>query len=882
MEKVTPMMGQYLELKKEYKDCLLFFRLGDFYELFFEDALVASRELEITLTGRDCGQAERAPMCGVPHHSVDGYIARLVEKGFKVAICEQMENPKGLKTIVKREVVRVITPGTVIDSQMLDEGKNSYIMCIYQDTKGYGFALADITTGEFLTSSIRARDKVKDDDKAYDEKKLLDEIAKFMPREIITNNGFTSKEKVESVFNLKTSTYYEWSFNSSNANIKLCNHLKVINLFGYGLEGNLHAVSASGALLEYLTETQKNSLAHISTVKNYQIETGMVLDISSRKNLELTESMRDKNKKGSLLWVLDKTKTSMGARLLRKWIEQPITNPTEINKRLESVEELKDDLISREELRDILNTIHDIERLMGKVIYKNANARDLCCLKNSFEHLPTLKGLLLSRNSEVFREMNNAFDELSDLHKKISLTIIDEPPVSIKDGGLIRDYFNADLDRYREAKTKGTTWLLAVETREKESTGIKNLKVRYNKVFGYYIEVTNSYLNLVPDSYIRRQTLSNCERYTTTELKEIEEAILGADEHINELEYDIFVKLRDEIASQIERVQLMAYMIAGIDALQSLATVADSNNYVKPQINTSGIIEIKNGRHPVVEKLISQAFVPNDIYLDMKDSRLSIITGPNMAGKSTYMRQTALIVLMAQLGSFIPADSGNIGVVDRIFTRVGASDDLATGQSTFMVEMSEVANILHNASPNSLLILDEIGRGTSTFDGLSIAWSVLEYISKSIGAKTLFATHYHELTELEGKVSGVKNYCITVQEDGEEIVFLRKIALGGADNSYGIHVAKLAGIPEKVLKRSNEILAALNSADITKRTKVSKDATHTQTEPDIYYPPKKCSANKRILINELYELDVNALTFNELAKKINSLKSLAKDIAGEE
>lgn len=864
MAKLTPMFEQYLEIKKSYRHCLLFFRLGDFYEMFFDDAIIATKELNITLTGREWGQEERAPMCGVPYHSAEGYIAKLVAKGYKVAICEQVEDPKQTKNIVKREVVRVVTQGTIIDTNMLDESKNNYIMCIFEDSKGFGVTIADVTTGEFLTTQIPFTDS----------KRIVDEVAKFSPAEIITNEGFSHDQILESVFGHKINKYTDWVFEYNTAFKRICDHFKVLNLNGYGLGEDEHSIKSSGALLEYLYETQKNSLTHISSIKKYVKDNFMNLDISSRKNLELTETIRDKSKKGSLLWVLDRTKTSMGARLLRKWIEQPLLDKAEIDKRLDSVEELKNNILLNEEFREILNTIYDIERIMSRIIYATANCRDLISLKNSIHHFPAMKLMLSNCKSSLLSNFYEELDTLRNIYSLINKAIIEEPPFSLREGGFIKDGYNEDLDKYRLAKNKGTTWLLDLESKEREETSIKNLKIRYNKIFGYYIEVTKSSLNLVPDRYIRRQTLSNCERYMTQELKTIEDDILGADEKIVKLEYEIFEKIRTSIADEVLRIQKSTQIIAIIDVISSLADVAERYNYIKPKINTTGKINIKEGRHPVVEQLTKNAFVPNDTYIDLKEDRLAIITGPNMAGKSTYMRQTALIVLLSQMGSFVPADSADISVTDRIFTRVGASDDLATGQSTFMIEMTEVANILNSATKNSLIILDEIGRGTSTFDGLSIAWSVLEHIANEtkLGAKTLFATHYHELTELEGKVKGVKNYCITVEEIGEDIVFLRKIARGGAEYSFGIHVAKLAGIPQDVIERSNVILNALNKADIAKK---SKDTVDSEV---VYYTKKKnkLNPNDKIVINELLNLDIDALSPREALKALYDLQTKSK------
>lgn len=860
MPKYSPMMEQYFQIKNEHKNSLLFFRLGDFYEMFFDDALTASKELDLTLTGRDCGQEERAPMCGVPYHAADVYIARLVEKGYKVAICEQVEDPKLTKTIVKREVIRIITPGTVIDTNMLDEEKNNYIMCIYIDKAGYGLAFADVSTGEFITTSITGQE----------ESKVIDEAAKYNPAEIIVNNGTYR----QSAFRVKPAAYPAWAFNYTGAYKKLCDHFKVQTLAGFGLDGNNMCICACGALLEYISETQKNSLAHIRRVKYYNREQFMVLDASSRRNLELTETMRDKNKKGSLLGVLDKTKTPMGARLLRKWLEQPLVDVAGINKRLDAVGEFKEDALFREELKELLNTVRDVERIMSKLIYGTAGGRDLINLANSIRYFPNMKTLLSHCNAPLHKEMLYAFDALEDIYSLIHRAIKEEPPVGINEGGFIKEGYDTELDELRGIKEKGHTWLLDMEAREREETGVKNLKIKYNKIFGYCIELTNSNKSAAPERYQRRQTLSNCERYTTTELKEIENAILNADDKIVRLEQVLFQQIREKLSQQTERIQLTASVVATIDVLQALAEVADKGRYVKPEVDNSGVIDIREGRHPVIEAALQGAFVPNDTYLDIDTKRMSIITGPNMAGKSTYMRQTALIVFMAQIGSYIPADSARIGVVDRIFTRVGASDDLATGQSTFMVEMSEVANIINNATKSSLIILDEIGRGTSTFDGLSIAWSVLEYIADTnkIGAKTLFATHYHELTELEGKIAGVVNYCVTVREVGDDIIFLRKIAPGGTDRSYGIHVAQLAGIPVEIISRSKQILQALNS---TERAGAGRAEGN---EDVIYYEAPKRDRNKhRFIISELQNIDVDALTPREALKKLCDLQDKAKE-----
>ena len=826
MAKITPMMQQYLNTKNEYKDCILFYRLGDFYEMFFEDALICSKELEITLTGKDYGQKERAPMCGIPHHAVDNYLSKLIDKGYKVAICEQVEDPKTAKGIVKREVVRVVTPGTNTSSQSLDETKNNYLMAIVHTTTAYGISIVDVTTGDFYLTELD------------NNRKLTDEIYKWSPSEIICNDTFMVSgidiEALKLYKNISISSLEPWYFDDDLCVRSLKEHFNVGSLDGLGLKDYTIGVIAAGCVMQYLRETQKIALSHITRINPYNYEKFMLLDSSTIRNLELTETIREKQKRGSLLWVLDKTKTAMGARLLRKFLEQPLIDLDMINERLEAVSSFKDNMIVREEIREYLGPIYDLERLMSKVSYKSANPRDLIAFKSSLSMLPHIKYLLVNMlNSEkshnkanLLETVTEQLDTLEDIFSLIDKSIEDEPPITTKEGGIIKIGYNDEVDRLRSAKTEGKNWLMELEARQREATGIKNLRIKFNKVFGYYLEVTNSYKNLVPDSWTRKQTLTNAERYTTTELKELEDIILGAEDKLFSLEYDLFCEIRDRIAAEVSRIQSTAKAVAKIDVFSSLALVAEQNNYVRPEMNTSGSITVKNGRHPVVEKMTSHdMFVANDTILDCKKNRISIITGPNMAGKSTYMRQTALIVLMAQIGSFVPADSADISIVDRIFTRVGASDDLASGQSTFMVEMTEVANILRNATKNSLLILDEIGRGTSTFDGLSIAWAVVEYIASSVGAKTLFATHYHELTELEGKLDGVNNYCIAIKEVGDDIVFLRKIVKGGADKSYGIQVAKLAGVPENVLKRAADIAKELSHNDLAQKAR--------KIEPDI-------------------------------------------------
>ena len=814
MAGLSPMMAQYMETKKQYSDCILFYRLGDFYEMFFDDALTASKELEITLTGKECGLEERAPMCGVPYHAVDSYLSRLVQKGYKVAIAEQMEDPKLAKGLVKREVIRVVTPGTITSAQALDETKNNYLMGIVYLADKMGISVADITTGDFLVTEVST------------DRALFDEINKFSPAEVICNDAFSmsgiSLEDLKDRYHFTVSALDSHFFQDDSCRKVLREHFKVGSLEGLGLGDYDCGVIAAGAVLQYLYETQKSTLDHLTTIVPYATGNYMVLDSSTRRNLELLETMREKQKRGSLLWVLDKTRTAMGARLLRTWIEQPLISREEILKRQNAIEELNLNYISREELGEYLNPVYDLERLIGRISYKTANPRDLLAFRNSIAMVPHIKRLLGEFTSDALKELEQELDPLEDLEDLITRAIVEEPPITVREGGMIRDGYNEEADRLRHAKTEGKTWLAELEARERESTGIKNLKVKYNKVFGYYFEVTNSFKDLVPEYFIRKQTLTNAERYTTDELKNLEDVILGAEDKLFSLEYDLFCGVRDAIAAEVVRIQKTARAVAAVDVFVSLSVVATRSNYVKPQINEKGTIQIKGGRHPVVEKMMrDDMFVANDTILDNSRNRISIITGPNMAGKSTYMRQTALIVLMAQIGSFVPADQANIGICDRIFTRVGASDDLASGQSTFMVEMTEVANILRNATRNSLLILDEIGRGTSTFDGLSIAWAVVEHISNTrlLGAKTLFATHYHELTELEGLMSGVTNYCIAVKEQGDDIVFLRKIVKGGADKSYGIQVAKLAGVPDSVISRAKELVEQLVDSDLTARTR---------------------------------------------------------------
>ena len=879
MAELTPMMQQYMETKEEYKDCILFYRLGDFYEMFFEDALTASKELEITLTGKNCGQEERAPMCGIPYHAVDGYLNKLVSKGYKVAICEQMEDPKFAKGLVKREVVRIVTPGTNLNMQALEETQNNYLMCISYFPGKIGISIADVTTGDYYLTEVE------------DLRRLSDEINKYMPSEIICNDAFlVSGADVEDLKNRLGITLYSLDshyFDDDGCKKCLMRHFRVQVLTGLGIEDFPVGMIAAGALLQYLYETQRTSLAHFTHLYPYLTSKYMLLDSSTRRNLELTETLREKQKRGSLLWVLDKTKTAMGARTLRSYIEQPLIDAASIAARQDAIGVLCDNAVSRDEIREYLNPIYDLERLLGKVSYKTANPRDLIAFRNSLEMLPHIKTVLHDLDSQLLQGIDKDIDGLEDICRLIENAIVDEPPIAIKEGGIIKEGFDATIDSLRRAKTEGKNWLAKLENDDKERTGIKNLRIKYNKVFGYYFEVTNSYLGMVPDDYIRKQTLSNAERYTTPRLKELEDTILNAEDKLFALEYDIFCKVRDTIAEEIERIQKTAKAVAALDVFASLSLTAERNKYVRPKINEKGIIDIRDGRHPVVEKMIvNDMFISNDTYLDNNKNCISVITGPNMAGKSTYMRQAALIVLMAQIGSFVPASAANIGIVDRIFTRVGASDDLASGQSTFMVEMNEVANILRNATPDSLLVLDEIGRGTSTFDGLSIAWAVIEHISnrKYLGAKTLFATHYHELTELEGKMSNVNNYCIAVKEKGDDIVFLRKIIKGGADKSYGIQVAKLAGVPDMVIDRAKEIVEQLSDNDITEKVqniaidnKTDKKTAKKYDEVDLEQISLFDTVSDEDVIKELKEVEVTNLTpldaLNTLYRLQNKLKN---------
>lgn len=869
---LSPMMQEYVKTKEQYKDCILFYRLGDFYEMFFQDALTVTKELELTLTGKDCGLEERAPMCGVPFHAAETYINRLIEKGYKVAICEQVEDPKKAKGLVKREVIRVVTPGTTLDAASLDESRNNYLMSVVATEGRFGCAIADITTGDCFLTEV---DKPQ---------KLLDEINKFVPAEIICNDAFfmsgVDTEDLKNRLGICVFPLDAWYFDDGLCKRTLMEHFHVNALEGLGIQDYDSGVIASGALFLYLQETQKSALSHMAGIRPYAAEKFMLIDSSSRRNLELVETLREKNKRGSLLWVLDKTKTAMGARTLRSYVEQPLIDAEKINERLEALEELNQSPMLRDEIREYLNPVYDLERLISRISYQSANPRDLIAFSSSLEMLPYIRQIIKDFNSPLLTKICEDMDPLEDIAQLIRSAIVEEPPLAQKDGGIIREGYNSDVDRFRRSRTDGKKWLTELEARERERTGIKNLKIKYNRVFGYSLEVTNSFKDLVPENYIRKQTLTNAERYITQELKDLEDMILGAEDKLYALEYELFCNVRDKVGAEVVRIQKTAKAVAALDVFASLALVAQRNNFVRPKINENGVLDIKNGRHPVVEQMIeNDMFIANDTYLDNQKKRISIITGPNMAGKSTYMRQTALIVLMAQIGSFVPAEKANIGIVDRIFTRVGASDDLASGQSTFMVEMTEVANILRNATSRSLLILDEIGRGTSTFDGLAIAWAVIEHISdtKLCGAKTLFATHYHELTELEGKIPGVNNYCIAVKEKGDDIVFLRKIVKGGADKSYGIQVARLAGVPDPVIRRAKELVEELSDADITAAV---KDLAAPKKKQKIVYDQVDMAqmslfdtVQDNDIVEEIKNLDMSHLTPMEAMNILYNLQN---------
>lgn len=866
MAGLTPMMQQYMEVKSKYKDCILFYRLGDFYEMFFDDALTASRELELTLTGRDCGLSERAPMCGVPYHAVETYLDRLIEKGYKVAICEQMEDPALAKGLVQRDVIRVVTPGTVIESGMLDERSNNFLLSVCFSGEKAGLAFADVSTGEFFVHQVEDAGRT-----------LADEVTRISPVEIIASDLVRLREYVNRD-DLSMSERPGTTFQYQNASETLCKHFHLQDLSPLGLTDEYRlAAQAAGALMRYLDETQKNALEHITELRIYQGGDTMLLDRNTRRNLELTESLRSRTKKGSLLWLMDKTSTAMGGRLLRSWIEQPLVNREEILRRLDAVEEFTSQHVLTMTLSEELQGVYDVERLLSKVSYKSLNARDCLSLCASLKKVPDIRNLLSGAQSQGVQAVYALLDPLEDLTGLLERAIHPDAPPVISEGGIIRDGYSAILDEYRSAATNGKQWIVDLEAKERETTGIKNLRIQYNRVFGYYIEVTKSYYDMVPMRYQRRQTLANSERYITPELREIEQKIVGAQEQSVRLELQLFTEIREKIAGEIVRIQHTAQGLKTLDALLSLAKVAVSNHYVRPEITQDGSLEIIEGRHPVVEQTMQEGgFVPNDAVMDQDQARMLIITGPNMAGKSTYMRQVALITLMAHLGSFVPAKSAKIPIVDRIFTRVGASDDLASGQSTFMVEMSETAYILRNATRHSLIILDEIGRGTSTFDGLAIAWAVVEYLCDParVGAKTLFATHYHELSELEGHVEGVQNYCISVKEHGEDVIFLRKIVRGGADKSFGIHVARLAGVPHPVLVRAHEIQARLEVSDVNKiGQNILEEGTARENEQVSLF-----DVGKTEIINELQNLDVMALTPIDAMNKLFLLREKARKL----
>ncbi|MBO5008892.1 MAG: DNA mismatch repair protein MutS [Clostridia bacterium] len=865
---VSPMMKQYFEIKSQYEDCILFFRLGDFYEMFYDDALTASEILDITLTGRDCGLEERAPMCGVPFHSAQNYIAKLIKNGKKVAICEQVEDPKSVKGIVKRDVIRVITPGTANLDAVLTSDENNFLACVYMKDGFYAMSICDVSTGELITTE-GSNDPV--------ENQLVNTLACFKPKEIIINDKAFNESKpimeLKNRFDFYESYVPESYFEAESAKSMVFSKFDVLKKDNI-LENREYCVRSLGALFEYLKETQKIDLSHIENISFYKNCDYMEIDMSSRRNLELTETMRDKTKRGSLYYILDKTKTGMGARRLKSWIDRPLINTVVIEKRLDAVSELAKKPQIREDLTDCFKKINDIERLISKIVYASCNARDFLSLKQSLEVLPEIQEIISSCESTLMKEAHLNYDPLRDLYTLLDSSIIDDPqkqpPMTIREGGIIKEGFDKELDRLRSIMNNGTGVLAELEAKEKERTGIKNLKVSYNKVYGYYIEVTKSYLELVPKDYIRKQTLTNCERFITQDLKELENTILGAKERVNDLEYEDFMYIRGELSKNIRRLKKMAELISVTDVLCSLATVAVVNGYVRPEINDGDEIKIEGGRHPIVELYATESlFVPNDTYLNTTDSRFAIITGPNMAGKSTYMRQTALITLMAQIGSFVPAKSAKIGLVDRIFTRIGASDDLASGQSTFMVEMNEVAHILKNATKKSLLVLDEIGRGTSTYDGLSIAWAVVEYICAQVGAKSLFATHYHELIELEDKIDGVKNYSVAVKRRGEDITFLRKIVRGGTDDSFGIEVARLAGVPDEVIDRARDVLSAVESGESKSDTTVDQKLNRVSSD----------KAKAEELYDAIMAVDITTLTPLEAMNELYNLQKKVGEIS---
>ncbi len=870
---LSPMMQQYFQVKKEYPGVILFFRLGDFYEMFFDDAKTASRELDLVLTGRDCGQEERAPMCGVPFHSADSYIAKLVSRGYKVAICEQTEDPKAAKGIVKRDVIRVITPGTAIEGSILEDGVNNYLCAICAGANETGLCFADVSTGEFHITAVK---------KEEEQEKIINHLSSYAPKEIIVNSAASSFDEVQRFADVRLNAPFQVlddiCFDFDNATNLILETMKKEEISSLGIGHSKAAVSALGAVIYYLRDTQKtNELEAPSEVEYYEGEDFMALDMSARRNLELTSSMMTGDRKHSLLWIIDKTKTAMGKRMLRGWLERPLVSPAKITRRQNSVAELLDNNVLRDDIREAMTGVKDMERLMSRIAYSTANAKELRTLCSTIEALPEIKNALSNCSAAMLKNIYSGIDLLEDVHNLIDCAIADEPPFSLREGGMIKEGYNEEIDSLRDIVNGGANILAEIETREKERTGIPKLRVSYNKVFGYFIEVTNSYLDMVPEDYIRKQTLTNCERFITQELKELEGKVLGAKDRLAALEYEVFCAVRNTISGEVERIQKTAKAIAELDSLASLAETAYVHNYVCPQITTDGVIEIKDGRHPVVETLLTDSvFVPNDALLDLDKNRCSIITGPNMAGKSTYMRQIALIVLLAQIGSFVPAKSARISVCDAIFTRVGASDDLSAGQSTFMVEMNEVSAIIKNATRNSLIILDEIGRGTSTFDGMSIARAVLEYVvkKKTLGAKTLFATHYHELTAMEGILDGVNNYSIAVKKKGDDITFLRRIVHGGADQSFGIEVAKLAGIPSSVIKRAKVILRELEANKIEIEFKAEDSVV--EEDNDIQYNFRTNTADD--ILELIKATDINTLTPIEAMQTLYDLKKKVAEL----
>lgn len=810
MENLTPMMQQYMKIKAQYKDAIVFFRLGDFFEMFFDDAIIASKELEIALTQRDCGLEERAPMCGIPHHVSESYISKLVDKGYKVAICDQLEDPALAKGIVKRDVVKVVTPGTIIDSIAIDDKTNNFLVSIYLDKFGVGISYVDNSTGEMYTTEFLG---VEDNCFRF----IIDELGKTQPSEILCNDELIKNSKyikiIKNRINPFINTYDANNLIEDEIKSIVKKQFKVQNLDKLGINNKIYSLIATSKLIDYLYTTQKNTLDHINSIFFYEPENYMIMDINTRANLEILETIKSRDKKGALISILDKTKTAMGGRLLKKWLEQPLLDKKAINYRLNIVDYFYNNLMLLDDIRRILNNVYDIERLISKISNGNCNGRDLISLKTSIVNLPSIKKLLINTDNNDLKKIGYEIDDLEDIYLLIDKSIDENPPITVKEGGLIKSGFNPKLDEFRESSLKGKEWLSNLELEEKNKTGIKNLKIGYNRIAGYYLEVTKSNLSLVPDYYIRKQTLANSERYYTEELKNMESKILGAEEKSLNLEYEIFQDIRNSVKKEIVRIQDVSKQIAMIDVLSNFALISKNNNFIKPELNTKGIIQIEEGRHPVVENTIdNNLFVPNDTYLDTSNNMIQIITGPNMAGKSTYMRQVAIITLLAQIGSFVPAKYANIGIVDRIFTRIGASDNLSQGESTFMVEMNEVSNIIKSATKNSLIILDEVGRGTSTYDGLSIAWAVVEYIHEKVKAKTLFATHYHELTQLQEKLDGIINLTITAEERGDDIVFLRKIVKGSTNKSYGIQVARLAGIHQDIINRANEILSLIEGS----------------------------------------------------------------------